>query len=90
MPQPLGVGLPKFHRPATNRLIGDVNPSFREYILDIAEAKCEAVVEPDRVLDNYRRKAMAAIGDRFHLITLMPDLNLAKPINVTIPPSKLH
>ena len=60
--------------PAPHRLVGDVEPALGQQILDVAVAQGEAEIEPDRVLDDLGRKAMAAIGERSHLdiLTGMP------------------
>jgi len=46
--------------------VGDVEPSFGQELLDIAIAQSEAEIEPDRVLDDLRREAMAAVAERSH------------------------
>ena len=58
---------PEMAHPAPDRLIGDDNPAFSQQILDLAEAEREAVIKPDRVLDDFGRKAIAAIADFCHL-----------------------
>src|ERR1700730_1730682 len=47
-------------------IIGDHDPAFRQQILDVAEAQREPNIEPDRVLDDFGRKAIAAIADFDH------------------------
>jgi hypothetical protein len=47
--------------PAPDGLISD--PAFRQQIFDVAETQREAEIEPDRVLDDFGRKAIAAIAD---------------------------
>jgi hypothetical protein len=61
---------PKFstHRPPDG-LIGEVKPALSEQLLHLSVAQGEAEVEPDRVLDDLRRKAMAAIVKRRHTAT---------------------
>jgi hypothetical protein len=49
--------------PAPDGLIGDHDPAFRQQIFDVAEAQCEPNIEPDHVLDDFGRKAIAAIAD---------------------------
>jgi hypothetical protein len=39
------------------------HPAFRQQIFDVAEAQREPNIEPDRVLDDFGRKAIAAIAD---------------------------
>src|SRR5271157_435494 len=48
---------PEMIDPASDRLIGDDNPAFRQQILDVAEAQREAIIKPDRVLDDFGWKA---------------------------------
>jgi hypothetical protein len=52
--------------PAPDGLIGDRDPAFRQQIFDVAEAQREAEIEPDRVLNDFGRKAIAAIADFDH------------------------
>jgi hypothetical protein len=52
---------PKWFTP--DSLIGNANPAFSQQISDVAEAQREAVIKPDRVLDDFGRKAIAAIDD---------------------------
>ena len=52
---------PRDHRsellhPAPNGFVGDVEPALGEEILDVSVAEREAQVEPDRMLDDNRRK----------------------------------
>jgi Hsp20/alpha crystallin family len=49
--------------PAPDGLIGDRDPAFRQQIFDVAETQREAEIEPDRVLDDFGREAIAAIAD---------------------------
>ena len=44
------------------RLRFDHDPAFRQQIFDVAEAQREPNIEPDRVLDDFGRKAIAAIA----------------------------
>src|SRR5450631_4175161 len=52
--------------PAPDRLVGDDNPPFGQQILDVAEAQREAIIEPDRALDDFRREAVASVTDFGH------------------------
>jgi hypothetical protein len=56
----------KLQHPATDRFIGDLEPTLGEEFVHIAVAQGEAEIEPDRVLDNRRRKAVATIGEQGH------------------------
>jgi hypothetical protein len=49
--------------PAPDGLIGDHDPAFCQQIFDVAEAQREPNIEPDRVLDDFGRKAIATIAD---------------------------
>src|SRR5712671_4980343 len=59
------AALPQFARdyraelqnPAPHRLVRDIEPTLRQEILHVAVAQCEAEIEPNRVLDDRRRKA---------------------------------
>ena len=43
-----------------------LDPAFRQQIFDVVEAQREPNIEPDRVLDDFGRKAIAAIADFDH------------------------
>ena len=58
---------PEMVHPAPDRLIGNNNPAFGQQILDVAEAQRKPEIDPDRVLDDFGRKAIAAITDFGHL-----------------------
>jgi len=47
--------------PDSNGFIRDDNAAFGEKILDITEAHAEAMINPDGVVDDFRRKPMAMI-----------------------------
>jgi hypothetical protein len=47
--------------PAADGFIGDVRPTLGQEILDVSVAEREAQVEPDGMLDDNRREAVAAI-----------------------------
>jgi hypothetical protein len=53
---------PEMIHPAPNGLIGD-HEAFCQQIVDVAEAQREPEIEPDRLLDDFGRKAIAAIAD---------------------------
>ena len=52
---------PEFQHPAAHALVGDVEPAFGKQFFDVAVAKREAQVEPHRMLDDNRRKPVAAV-----------------------------
>ena len=53
----------KMVHPAADGLIGNQDPTLSQQILDVVEAQREPNIEPDRVLDDFGRKAIAAIAD---------------------------
>jgi hypothetical protein len=53
---------PEMVHPAPDGLIGDHDPAFRQQIFDVAETQREPNIEPDRVLDDFGRKEVAAIA----------------------------
>src|SRR5437660_2395230 len=84
-PQSPGDRRSEFEHPTANALVGDVEPTLGKQILHIAIAQSEPEVQPDRVLDDDRRKAMPAIGDRNHDRTLPPDPPSSQPVTLTKP-----
>ena len=44
--------------PDTDRLMADPDPAFGQNVLDIAQAECEAEVQPDRIANHTAGKAM--------------------------------
>jgi hypothetical protein len=75
----------EFQHPAPHRFIGDVEPSFGQQLFDIAVAQGKAEIEPDRVLDDLGRGAMAAVAERSHA-DILSDTPLAPdPVSVTTP-----
>jgi len=47
--------------PASDRLVGHIDATLGEHILDVAVAQSEAEIEPDGLLDEDVRKAVAAV-----------------------------
>ena len=47
--------------PAVDRLVGHIDATLGEHILDVAVAQSEAEIEPDGLLDDDARKAVAAV-----------------------------
>src|SRR5271169_1099574 len=62
-PQPACDNRPEFQHPATHRLVRDIEPALGEKLFHIAVAQGEPEVQPDGVLDDDRRKAMATVRD---------------------------
>ena len=69
-PQPLRHRRSELQHPAADRFIGNLEPTLGKEILHVAVAQSEPEIEPDSVLDNRRRKAVAAIGEQGHAETL--------------------
>src|SRR6202030_3244065 len=76
----------ELQHPSPHRFVGDVEPSFGQQFLDIAVAKGEAEIEPDRVLDDLGREAMAAVAERAHADILSDTPLASDPVSVTMPP----
>ncbi len=52
----------KLQKPAPDGLVRDVDATLGQQFLDIAKRQREPGIERDRVLDDYRRKAMSLEG----------------------------
>ena len=61
LPQPPCNHRLEFQHPAAHALVGDIEPALGKQFLDVAVAEREAQVEPDGMLDDNRRKAVAAV-----------------------------
>ena len=61
LPQHIGEDPGKAQAPFADALVADDDPARREDQLNISQAQAEAMIEPDRVLDDRRRKPEAAI-----------------------------
>ena len=87
--QPLcdrGTELP---HPAPYGFLGDVAPALGQQPLDVAIAQGQAEIEPDRVLNDLGREAMAAVAERSHA-DILPDTPLAPdPVSVKMPLSRI-
>ena len=66
---------PEFQNPAPHRFIGNLQAALGQEFLNVAVAQCEPEVQPNRVLDNRGREAMASIGQ---LQTAYPTRCLAR------------
>jgi len=71
--------------PAPHRFVGDVEPSHGKQLLDIAVAQGEAEIEPDRVLNDLGREAMAAVAERAHADILSDTPLASDPVSMTMP-----
>jgi hypothetical protein len=56
-----GIGLSEFQHPQANRLVGDIDPSLREKILNIPVAHRETEIEPNGLSNNVRMEAVAPV-----------------------------
>ena len=76
----------EFQHPTPNGFIRDVEPPLDEEFLDVPIAQREAQVEPDGMLHDHRRKAVATVGDFSHRarlpLALLPrhQVILTKPL----------
>ena len=52
--------------PAPNGLVGNRDAAFRQQILDVAEAEREPEIQPNRPLNDLRRKPATGIADFIH------------------------
>src|SRR3982074_1200488 len=84
LPQPPRDHRSEFQYPAPYRLIGDIEPTLGKQILHVAIAQGEPEVQPDRVPDDWRRKAMSAIRQMGHARTLSDQLLPSDPVAVTM------
>ena len=75
----------ELQHPSPHCFVGDVEPSFGQQFLDIAVAQGEAEIEPDRVLDDLGREAMAAVAERAHADILSDTPLASDPVSVTMP-----
>jgi len=57
----------------------------RQQFLDIAVAQGEAEIQPNRVMDNLGREAMAAVAERSHGVILSDTALALDPVSVTMP-----
>src|SRR5260221_5903527 len=55
LPQPSRDHRAEFQNPAADALVGEVEPTLRKQLLDVAIAQGEAQVKPNRLLDHNRR-----------------------------------
>jgi hypothetical protein len=89
LPQPSRDRGTELQHPASHRFVGDFEPAFGQQFLDIAIAQGEAEIQPDRVLDELGREAMAAVAERNHA-DILSDASLAPdPVSVTMPAAEM-
>ena len=56
----------RISEPSADALVGEVEPTLRKQLFDVAIAQGEAQVKPNRVLDHNRREPVPAIRNREH------------------------
>jgi hypothetical protein len=61
-----GLGVPEMIHPAANGLVRDHNPTCRQQVFHVSKAKREPKIQPDRLLNDFRREAVAGIADFLH------------------------
>jgi hypothetical protein len=61
-PEPPGVAWAELPTPLPDGLVGDDDSSLRQELLNVSEAQAEAVVQPDGVTDDLRRKSVSAVA----------------------------
>ena len=69
---------PNFSTQRRTVFIGDVEPTLGRQFLDVSVAQREAEIQPDRVLDDLRREALTAVGERSDL-DILPGTLLSRP-----------
>jgi hypothetical protein len=73
----VGAGSPEAQAPLTDSLLADHDASRRQNQLDFAQAEAEAMVEPNRLVDNFSWETEAPVGLD---VVLMPQtLNSGQP-----------
>ena len=59
---------PEMAHPVANGFIEDRNAVFRQQILDVTKAQGETQIEPNRPLDDFRRKPVPSVADFLHAL----------------------
>ncbi len=77
--------------PLADRLVSDVDAAMGEQLLNAAVAEGEAVVQPDRVADDVRRKPVALVGNGVHFRRLPAIQAVVKTLAVRLTgPQRRH
>jgi hypothetical protein len=63
-PEAASVRRPELQRPAADGLVRDNDAALEQHLLDQSQAQRKPEVQPDRMGDDLRRKAMAFVADR--------------------------
>ena len=56
----------KGQQPAPHGFIPNIDPALCEQIFDIARAERKPKIQPDGILDDVKREAVAVVADRVH------------------------
>ena len=75
----------EFEKPPPNGLIQDDDPSLSQHLLDVTERQPESRIEPNRVLDDVRRKTVALERNQFHQRNIFPWPDATTIFNVPMP-----
>src|SRR6516165_7134480 len=75
----------EFQHPTPDRFVGDVEPALRQQFLDVPITQGKTQIQPDSMLDDHRRKAVAAIGDFGHRASLPAASLRSYPVTLTRP-----
>ena len=63
-----GNGGAELQSPTADRLVGHIDTSLGEHVLDVTVAQSEAEIEPEGLLDDDARIAVAMVGELGHLV----------------------
>jgi hypothetical protein len=80
----------KFQHPASDGFVGEVEPTLGKEILDVSIAEREAQIQPHSMLDDNRRKTVAAIGHVSHRVSLPATSDPGHPVILTMPHHPIH
>ena len=64
---------PNFKAQRRDRLVGHIDATLGEHILDVAVAQSEAEIEPDGLLDDDARKAVTAVREATRFVIRAPE-----------------
>src|SRR5271170_5409667 len=84
-PEPPCDHRPEFQHPAAHALVRDVQPALGKKFLDVAIAQRETQVEPHSMLNDNRRKAVAAVSNFCHRVSLTVTALSRQPVILTRP-----
>ena len=84
-PQIAGDQPTELKKPAPYCLIRNVDATLCQHFLNVAKRQREPGIEPNRVPDDYRRKAMSLERYRNHSGTVATPDNTDQTLNVSMP-----